>query len=287
MRSTTHRYRPSRSLESMPRRAIRGVMPRARRARRSSEDHRPCRRGAWPGACEDVPVFPRGPMIGGMASTSGSSCVASWALAAERRTASGTLFRSTTRWYLEPGLPRSTGFGPVCSPPFLARTLSESTLARDQSMAASSPSQLRSLLVQPRQTPAACQSRSRRQQVVPLPQPSPFGNKRHGQPVRSTKTMPASAARSGTRGRPPLGFDGSFGSRVQWLPRGRRGQGMRRSWSAIMPPPSVLQHDLILQRQLGLIAANLDKPDRILHRFEKLSWSTEPCRLAVLGQLPL
>jgi hypothetical protein len=64
------------------------------------------------------PGFPRGPMIGGMASTSGRSWVESWALAAERRTASGMPFRSTTRWYLEPGLPRSVGLGPVCSPPF-------------------------------------------------------------------------------------------------------------------------------------------------------------------------
>ena len=49
---------------------------------------------------------------------SGSKSVESWAVAAERRTARGMVLRSTTRWYLEPGLPRSTGFGPVCSPPF-------------------------------------------------------------------------------------------------------------------------------------------------------------------------
>src|SRR5215204_7156412 len=57
-------------------------------------------------------------MIGGIASTRGSSCVESCVLAAERRTASGMPLRSTTKWYLEPGLPRSVGFGPVCSPPF-------------------------------------------------------------------------------------------------------------------------------------------------------------------------
>ncbi len=56
-------------------------------------------------------------MIGGMASTRGSSWVESWALAAERRTASGIPFRSTTRWYLEPALPRSVGLGPVCFAP--------------------------------------------------------------------------------------------------------------------------------------------------------------------------
>jgi hypothetical protein len=96
--------------------------------------------------------------------------------------------------------------------PLLARTLSESTLARLQSIAASPPSQYRSVSCNRSQTPAACQSRNRRQQTPPLPQPSSVGSKRHGQPVRRTKTMPHSAARLGTRGRPPLGFGGSSGS---------------------------------------------------------------------------
>ena len=95
--------------------------------------------------------------------------------------------------------------------PLFARTLRLSTLARDQSMAASSPSQLSSLVCNRSQTPASCQSRSRRQHVVPLPQPSSFGSNRQGQPLRKTKTMPTRAARSGTRGRPPLGLGGSSG----------------------------------------------------------------------------
>src|SRR5205823_14119444 len=33
---------------------------------------------------------------------------------------SGMPRRSTSRWYLEPSLPRSTGFGPVAAPPFRA-----------------------------------------------------------------------------------------------------------------------------------------------------------------------
>ena len=70
--------------------------------------------------------------------------------------------------------------------PLFARTLRESTLDRDQSMAASSPNQLRRVSCRRCQTPAACQSRSRRQQVVPLPQPSSLGNSRHGHPVRRT-----------------------------------------------------------------------------------------------------
>ncbi|CAA9551778.1 MAG: hypothetical protein AVDCRST_MAG19-766 [uncultured Thermomicrobiales bacterium] len=38
VRSTTQRCRPNRSLDSTPRRAILGVMPRARRARRRGEE---------------------------------------------------------------------------------------------------------------------------------------------------------------------------------------------------------------------------------------------------------
>jgi hypothetical protein len=80
------------------------------------------------------------------------------------------------------------------------------------SLLASSSTLLRSLSCSRTQTPAPCQSRSRRQQVEPLPQPSAWGNSRHGQPVRSTKMMPLKAIRSGTRGRPPFGFAGSSGN---------------------------------------------------------------------------
>jgi hypothetical protein len=96
--------------------------------------------------------------------------------------------------------------------PLFARTLMLSRLARLQSMAASSPSQLSNVSCSRCQTPAACQSRSRRQHVAPLPQPSSFGSSRHGQPERRTKTMPPRAARSGIRGRPPCGFGGCSGS---------------------------------------------------------------------------
>ena len=97
--------------------------------------------------------------------------------------------------------------------PLLAPMLRLSRLARLQSTAASSPSQLRSRVCNFSQTPGSCQSRSRRQQVVPLPQPSTFGRSRQGQPVRNTKMIPPSAARSGTRGRPPFGLGGSLGNR--------------------------------------------------------------------------
>jgi excisionase family DNA binding protein len=58
----------------------------------------------------------------------------------------------------------------------------------------------------------ACHSSKRRQQVMALPQPISWGSISHGMPDLSTNRMPVSAARSGTRGRPPLGLGGSSGS---------------------------------------------------------------------------
>jgi hypothetical protein len=119
--------------------------------------------------------------------------------------------------------------------PLLARMLTLSTLDRDQSIAASSPSQLSNLVCKRSQTPAACQSRSRRQQVVPLPQPNSCGKSRQGHPVRRTKTMPPRAARSGILGRPPFGFGGSCGNKVSMASQrssGTRGWLMARKHQA-------------------------------------------------------
>ena len=95
--------------------------------------------------------------------------------------------------------------------PFLAGTLAESTEARVQSILPASPSLSSKSWCNFSHTPASCQSRRRRQQVMPLPQPISGGNISHGSPVLSTKMMPVRAARLGTRGRPPFGFDGSGG----------------------------------------------------------------------------
>ena len=54
-------------------------------------------------------------------------------------------------------------------------------------------------------TPAACQSRRRRQHVMPLPKPSSWGSSSQGMPVRKTNKMPFRAISSLTRGRPALG----------------------------------------------------------------------------------
>jgi hypothetical protein len=93
-------------------------MPRARKAWRKVEASYPLSAWSLAGRFRGRPGRPRGPMIGGIASTTRTSWVESWVLAAESRMARGMPLRSTTRWYLEPALPRSTGFGPVASPPF-------------------------------------------------------------------------------------------------------------------------------------------------------------------------
>jgi len=96
--------------------------------------------------------------------------------------------------------------------PFLAATLAESSTARDQSSLSASCRRPSSSWCSRSQTPACCQSRTRRQQVMPLPQPSSWGSISHGIPLFRTKTMPVSAARSLRRGRPPFGLAGSLGS---------------------------------------------------------------------------
>ena len=47
------------------------------------------------------------------------------------------------------------------------------------------------------QMPASCQSRNRRQQVIPEPQPNSCGSISHGMPLRSTKRIAAACARYG------------------------------------------------------------------------------------------
>ena len=96
--------------------------------------------------------------------------------------------------------------------PLLAGTLALSTQARLQSMAPTRPKRSSRTQCSFPQTPAACQSRSRRQHVMPDPQPISCGSIAQGMPLFSTKMMPLSAARCGIGGRPPFGFGRSGGS---------------------------------------------------------------------------
>jgi hypothetical protein len=97
--------------------------------------------------------------------------------------------------------------------PLLAGTEALSRQARLQSMAPALPKRSSRTQCSLFQTPAACQSRSRRQQVIPDPQPISWGSISHGMPLFSTKMMPLSAARCGIGGRPPFGFGRSGGSK--------------------------------------------------------------------------
>ncbi len=96
--------------------------------------------------------------------------------------------------------------GPVSWPPRGLETLAASRLARSQSIWSCSRNRRSIARCSFSHTPAACQSRSLRQQVMPLPKPSSFGKYSHGMPVCRTYRMPFNAARSSTvRRRPPLG----------------------------------------------------------------------------------
>ena len=92
-----------------------------------------------------------------------------WHRSAERRAAR---LAWQIRRRLLPGLARSVGFGPVCVAPYTVRTEQLSTIDRDQSISPSRESQFRSAKCIRSQTPSACQSRRRRQHVMPEPQPS-------------------------------------------------------------------------------------------------------------------
>jgi len=102
-------------------------------------------------------------------------------------------------------------FTPICGiwadflPPKMARTELLSTTARDQSIWLSAWRFDKSVACNRSHTPAFCQSRKRRQQVMPQPQPSSCGKSSQPMPVLSTNRMPVNAWRSDTAGRPPLG----------------------------------------------------------------------------------
>lgn len=83
--------------------------------------------------------------------------------------------------------------------PLLAAAKALSTLARLQSIWSAVPKRSNSAWCRRTHTPACCQSRKRRQQVTPLPQPISWGNISQGIPLFSTKMIP-----SRPRGRAPV-----------------------------------------------------------------------------------
>ena len=76
--------------------------------------------------------------------------------------------------------------------------------------------------------PASCQSRKRRQQVMPDPHPSSWGSISQGTPLRNTNTIPARHARSAKRGLPPLGLALGVGMKSS-MTSGRSAAGIGES----------------------------------------------------------
>jgi hypothetical protein len=105
------------------------------------------------------------------------------------------------------------GIGAGFCPPPTARTLELSMSTRDQSMASAPFRPSSRSRCNLSQTPATCQSRSRRQQVIPQPHPISCGKSSQGIPVLSTKMIPVRASRLPTGGRPPFG-DSTSGGRI-------------------------------------------------------------------------
>jgi len=93
----------------------------------------------------------------------------------------------------------------------LALTVCESSEALDQSISPAWLSLSSRSLCSFLHTPAFSQSRSLRQQVIPLPQPISWGSISHCKPDLSTNMIPVSAARLEMRGLPPFGLGGSGG----------------------------------------------------------------------------
>lgn len=116
-----------------------------------------------------------------------------------------------------------------CRPPFFAAMDELSTQARLQSIRSAPCSRRSNSRCSRSHTPAACQSRNRRQQVMPDPHPISAGSIPHGMPVRRTNKMPVSAALAAIGGRPPFGFGaahGSNGSTINHSESGTRGLGI-------------------------------------------------------------
>lgn len=87
------------------------------------------------------------------------------------------------------------GVWPCFRPPKTARTEAESTIAREKSIWSAWRNLFNKVWCILSHTPAFCQSRRRRQQVIPEPQPISCGRSSHAMPVLSTNRMPVRAAR--------------------------------------------------------------------------------------------
>jgi hypothetical protein len=153
----------------MPRRAIGGVTRVGAAPGGSAERRRRCRQWGLPGRRAAGEAAPSR-LTGGTASTNCSSSCHSWALAAgSRRPAGCQRGRPAAARWTRAGHGLSDS-GRSARPPLAHAQAVQ--LAHDQSSPPSPPSSLSSRLWSGWHTPARGQSRSRRQPVTGLPQPS-------------------------------------------------------------------------------------------------------------------
>ncbi len=120
-------------------------------------------------------------------------------------------------------------------PASIARTEEESMTTREKSMRSTARSFASRTSCNRSHTPALCQSRSRRQQLTPEPQPISAGSSFHRMPLLNTNRMPVSAPRFDAGMRP------GYRNRRR-LAAGRSGSISAHSSSSMigLPIPSVL-----------------------------------------------
>ena len=99
-------------------------------------------------------------------------------------------------------LPAIRRVGADLRPPKTARTEALSTTAREKSIWSAPRSRASKARCTSSHTPASCQSRSRRQHVMPEPQPISWGKSSQGIPVFNTKRIPVRTWRSSSGLRP-------------------------------------------------------------------------------------
>ena len=127
------------------------------------------------------------------------------------------------------------GVRPCFWPAPTARIEEESMITREKSMRSAARSLASKISCRRSHTPALCQSRRRRQQLTPEPQPISLGSSFQRIPLLSTNRMPVNAARSDTGMRP--GYRNRLG-----LAGGRSGSISAHNSSSMigLPIPSVL-----------------------------------------------
>ncbi len=220
VRSTTQRCRPSLSLVSTPRLAIRGWTERAGYSARQ-------RRWSWAlsawtlkASAGPPPSAPdsRHRIAGGRQHQ--TVAPVSWAQAHPERRAPAVDHKIALR--ARSGAIRRvrTGF----STPVLAAAEALSKLIRLQSRYPAPDKRSSSPRCSATQTLACCQARNRRKQVMPE-QPTSRGSISHGMPELSTKTTPASARRWRTGVGHPWAWLAHPEATAQWPPRVRREPG--------------------------------------------------------------